>query len=61
MCVFHVNGPNRLEAKSIGIGLKSNVYYIVEHRSDICYGLNDNYTTIYNLLYKHHGRVLIGA
>ena len=30
MCVFHVNGPNRFEAKSIGIGLKSHVNVVID-------------------------------
>ena len=29
MCVFHVNGPNRFGAKSVGIGLKSHVNLVI--------------------------------
>ena len=31
MCVFHVNGPNRFRAKSIGIGLKSHVNVVMDY------------------------------
>ena len=30
MCVFHVNGPNRFGAKSIGIGFKSHVNVVID-------------------------------
>ena len=39
MCVFHVNGPKRFGAKSIGIGLKYHVNLVV----------NDNNFTIFKI------------